>query len=98
MQTCSFLIFALPSVSSQDSSVLAQLGWPDMRLPILYTLSWPERVYCSEITWPRLDLCKLVAFFSLSNYSFNTSFSFLCFLLSFCFLDVIANPIYETSQ
>ncbi|KAB2001530.1 hypothetical protein ES319_D11G000800v1 [Gossypium barbadense] len=44
---------------TQDSSVLAQLGWPDMRLPILYTLSWPERIYCSEITWPRLDLCKL---------------------------------------
>ncbi|KAF6172298.1 hypothetical protein GIB67_024920 [Kingdonia uniflora] len=41
-----------------DSSVLSQLGWPDMRLPILYTLSWPDRVYCSEITWPRLDLCK----------------------------------------
>lgn len=48
-------IFGFPI---QDSSVLAQLGWPDMRLPILYTLSWPERVYCSEITWPRLDLCK----------------------------------------
>ncbi|KAL9682062.1 hypothetical protein QQ045_013855 [Rhodiola kirilowii] len=43
----------------QDSSVLAQLGWPDMRLPILYTLSWPDRIYCSEITWPSLDLCKL---------------------------------------
>ncbi|KAK1407242.1 hypothetical protein QVD17_38856 [Tagetes erecta] len=46
-------------VETQDSSVLAQLGWPDMRLPILYTLSWPDRVPCSEITWPRLDLCKL---------------------------------------
>ncbi|KAL8154231.1 hypothetical protein V2J09_011991 [Rumex salicifolius] len=46
-------------VETQDSSVLAQLGWPDMRLPILYTMSWPDRVYCSEITWPRLDLCKL---------------------------------------
>ncbi|KAF6165572.1 hypothetical protein GIB67_022743 [Kingdonia uniflora] len=45
-------------IETQDSSVLAQLGWPDMRLPILYTLSWPDRVYCSEITWPRLDLCK----------------------------------------
>ncbi|KAB5532011.1 hypothetical protein DKX38_018681 [Salix brachista] len=42
-----------------DSTVLAQMGRPDMRLPILYTMSWPERVYCSEITWPRLDLCKL---------------------------------------
>lgn len=46
-------------IETQDSSVLAQLGWPDMRLPILYTLSWPERIYCSEVTWPRLDLCKL---------------------------------------
>ncbi|KAF8390415.1 hypothetical protein HHK36_024941 [Tetracentron sinense] len=46
-------------VETQDSSVLAQLGWPDMRLPILYTLSWPDRIYCSEKTWPRLDLCKL---------------------------------------
>ncbi|GAB2269849.1 hypothetical protein Dimus_004768 [Dionaea muscipula] len=46
-------------VETQDSSVLAQLGWPDMRLPILYTLSWPDRIYCSEITWPRLNLCKL---------------------------------------
>nr|ACI45244.1 1-deoxy-D-xylulose 5-phosphate reductoisomerase [Stevia rebaudiana]CAD22156.1 1-deoxy-D-xylulose 5-phosphate reductoisomerase [Stevia rebaudiana] len=46
-------------VETQDSSVLAQLGWPDMRLPILYTLSWPDRISCSEITWPRLDLCKL---------------------------------------
>ncbi|ONM03138.1 1-deoxy-D-xylulose 5-phosphate reductoisomerase chloroplastic [Zea mays] len=45
-------------VETQDSSVLAQLGWPDMRLPILYTLSWPDRIYCSEVTWPRLDLCK----------------------------------------
>ncbi|KAG6508509.1 hypothetical protein ZIOFF_033883 [Zingiber officinale] len=45
-------------VETQDSSVLAQLGWPDMRLPILYTLSWPDRIYCSETTWPRLDLCK----------------------------------------
>ncbi len=35
-----------------------QLGWPDMRLPILYTMSWPERVPCSEATWPRLDFAK----------------------------------------
>eukprot|EP00250_Pteridium_aquilinum_P026319 c32833_g1_i1 orf=318-1760(-) len=46
-------------VETQDSSVLAQLGWPDMRLPILYTLSWPERVSCSQITWPRLDFVKM---------------------------------------
>lgn len=34
------------------------MGWPDMRLPILYTMSWPERVPCSETTWPRLDFRK----------------------------------------
>lgn len=31
-------------VEFQDSSVLAQLGWPDMRLPLLYSMSWPQRV------------------------------------------------------
>ncbi|KAI5416980.1 1-deoxy-D-xylulose 5-phosphate reductoisomerase, chloroplastic [Lathyrus oleraceus] len=46
-------------IETQDSSVLAQLGLPDMRLPILYTLSWPDRIYCSEVTWPRLDLSKI---------------------------------------
>ncbi|CAI0398631.1 unnamed protein product [Linum tenue] len=46
-------------IETQDSSVIAQLGWPDMRIPLLYTLSWPERVYCSEVTWERLDLCKI---------------------------------------
>jgi len=46
-------------VETADSSVLAQLGWPDMRLPILYTMSWPERVMTSEETWPRLDFIKM---------------------------------------
>ncbi len=27
-----------------DNSVIAQLGAPDMRLPIQYALSWPDRV------------------------------------------------------
>ena len=39
-----------------DSSVLAQLGWPDMKLPILYCLSWPERL---ETPWRRLDLTQV---------------------------------------
>lgn len=46
-------------VETADSSVLAQLGWPDMRLPILYTMSWPERLNTSEKTWPRLDFIKM---------------------------------------
>jgi 1-deoxy-D-xylulose-5-phosphate reductoisomerase len=43
-------------VELADSSVLAQLGWPDMKLPILYCLSWPERL---ETPWPRLDLAAI---------------------------------------
>jgi 1-deoxy-D-xylulose-5-phosphate reductoisomerase len=42
-------------IELQDSSVLAQLGLPDMRLPLLYALSYPERIYTD---WPRLDLFK----------------------------------------
>lgn len=30
-------------VEYSDGSVLAQLGWPDMKLPIQYALSWPNR-------------------------------------------------------
>jgi len=45
-------------VETQDSSVIAQLGWPDMKLPIMYTMSWPERVPVQDATWPRLDLAK----------------------------------------
>ncbi len=35
-----------------DGSVLAHLGAPDMRIPILHTLSWPNRL---ETNAPRLD-------------------------------------------
>jgi 1-deoxy-D-xylulose-5-phosphate reductoisomerase len=43
-------------IELQDTSVLAQLGWPDMRLPLLYALSWPDRIYTD---WERLDLVKV---------------------------------------
>ena len=46
-------------VETADSSVIAQLGWPDMRLPILYTLSWPRRQLVRDATWPRLDFVKM---------------------------------------
>lgn len=42
-------------IELQDTSVLAQLGWPDMRLPLLYALSYPERIYTN---WEALDLVK----------------------------------------
>ncbi len=43
-------------VSYVDGSVLAQLGSPDMRTPISYTLAWPRR---TEAPSPRLDLGKI---------------------------------------
>ena len=41
-----------------DGSVLAQLGAPDMRIPIAHTLAWPERM---ETPCERLDLVKVGA-------------------------------------
>ncbi len=40
-----------------DSSVVAQLSLPDMRLPITYALFWPERVESDfgKIDWARLS-------------------------------------------
>ena len=43
-------------VSYIDGSVLAQLGAPDMRTPISYTLAWPERM---EAPTPTLDLSAI---------------------------------------
>jgi 1-deoxy-D-xylulose-5-phosphate reductoisomerase len=39
-----------------DGSVLAQLGTPDMRIPIAYALAWPERI---ETPAQRLDLAAI---------------------------------------
>ncbi len=39
-----------------DNSVLAQLGVPDMRLPIQYALTWPKRL---EGIAPKLDFSQL---------------------------------------
>ena len=43
-------------VCYRDGSVLAQLGSPDMRVPIAHTLAWPERM---TTVAPRLDLAQL---------------------------------------
>jgi 1-deoxy-D-xylulose-5-phosphate reductoisomerase len=39
-----------------DGSVLAQMGVPDMRLPIAYALSYPRRL---PLNSPPLDLCQI---------------------------------------
>ncbi len=43
-------------VEFEDGAVLAQLGTPDMRLPILYAMAWPERL---KTGGARLDFAKL---------------------------------------
>ncbi|UCC73089.1 MAG: 1-deoxy-D-xylulose-5-phosphate reductoisomerase [Gemmatimonadota bacterium] len=43
-------------VEFQDGSVLAQLGYPTMALPVLYALSYPDRV---EFDTPSLDLTEV---------------------------------------
>jgi 1-deoxy-D-xylulose-5-phosphate reductoisomerase len=45
-------------VQYTDTSVVAQLGTPDMRTPIAYGLSWPERIHSGS---PVLDFSKLGA-------------------------------------
>jgi len=45
-------------VQFKDSSVLAQLGTPDMRVPIACGLAWPERIASGA---PLLDFAKLAA-------------------------------------
>ena len=44
-------------VEFQDTSVIAQLGTPDMRVPIQYALSYPERL--ARKNAPRLNLAQL---------------------------------------
>lgn len=43
-------------IELEDTSVLAQLGWADMRLPLLYALSYPDRI---ATNWEPLDLVKI---------------------------------------
>jgi 1-deoxy-D-xylulose-5-phosphate reductoisomerase len=43
-------------VEFQDGSVVAQLGAPDMRIPIAYCLAWPQRM---AVPASRLDLAQL---------------------------------------
>ena len=43
-------------VEYRDGAVMAQLGIPDMKTPIAYALSWPERLPLSQ---QPLDLCAM---------------------------------------
>ncbi|MFC2149867.1 1-deoxy-D-xylulose-5-phosphate reductoisomerase [Calditrichota bacterium] len=51
-------------VEFQDGSFKAQLGTPDMRLPIRYALSYPERIETENLTddplnWPPLEFFEI---------------------------------------
>lgn len=56
-------------VEYRDGSVLAQLGVPDMRIPIAYALSYPERL---PLPLPGLDLtaCRDLQFFAPDHQNF----------------------------
>ena len=56
---CQSIVHSL--VEFVDGSVVAQLGIPDMRIPIAYALSYPERIH---LDLPRLDLagCGTLSF------------------------------------
>jgi hypothetical protein len=49
-------------VEFEDNSVIAQLSAPDMRLPISYALTYPERKYCKT---------EKIDFFALKNITFD---------------------------
>jgi 1-deoxy-D-xylulose-5-phosphate reductoisomerase len=57
-------------VEFADGSLKAQLGWPDMRLPIQYALSYPRRWSNSELL--RLDWHRIhsLSFESVDNDKF----------------------------
>jgi 1-deoxy-D-xylulose-5-phosphate reductoisomerase len=43
-------------VETQDTSCIAQLGWADMRLPLVYSVAWPHRL---KMPYRPLDLAEL---------------------------------------
>mmetsp|Transcript_18049 Transcript_18049/g.37313 ORF Transcript_18049/g.37313 Transcript_18049/m.37313 type:complete len:223 (-) Transcript_18049:543-1211(-) len=43
-------------IETQDTSCIAQLGWADMRLPLVYSVSWPHRL---KMPYKPLDLAEL---------------------------------------
>jgi len=44
------------AIETVDSSVIGQLGWPDMRLPLVYAMSWPNRL---DMPYEPLDFAKM---------------------------------------
>lgn len=47
------------AVELRDGGVIAQLGAPDMRLPIQYALTYPQRLPCPGHSLSLTDICEL---------------------------------------
>ena len=60
-------------VQYRDNSVLAQLGTPDMRGPIAYGLSWPDRIECGAAALNFSDMTGL-SFESLEAHGHQARF------------------------
>jgi 1-deoxy-D-xylulose-5-phosphate reductoisomerase len=43
-------------IETQDTSCIAQLGWADMRLPLVYSVAWPHRL---KMPYRPLDLAAV---------------------------------------
>ncbi|MEG1027928.1 MAG: 1-deoxy-D-xylulose-5-phosphate reductoisomerase, partial [Oscillospiraceae bacterium] len=52
-------------IEYQDNSVIAQMGSPDMRLPIQYALTYPDRLPCDA---PQLNLVGKTLTFDNPDY------------------------------
>ena len=63
-------------VEFSDNAVIAQLGVPDMKLPIQYALTFPKRLSMSE---NQLDLTKTPLTFELADQE-----TFKCLALAYC--------------
>ena len=73
-------------VEFKDGAVMAQLGSPDMRLPIQYALYYPER---RELNTERLD------FYELANITFEKPDMETFKGLKLAYEDYINNPTVE---
>ena len=69
------------AVQFEDGSLIAQLGLPDMKLPIQYALNYPHRV---KNDLPRLELAK----FGTLNFHEPDLKKFRCLALAFRALDI----------
>ena len=57
-------------VEMKDGSVIAQLSKPDMRIPIAYSLAWPERLSSQEHAHLDLGQCGKLEFYAVDHERF----------------------------